>query len=113
MMQAIHRKIIAMDGRDKFDKYTELWRDVERAREAIYFAQKDCELIAHLRDRGQQGLEQAILELCAMRCPKCGRKLEETVSARPHRPLHRLWRGVARPGRVGGLGARGAHELAG
>jgi Transcription factor zinc-finger len=49
-----------MDGRSKFDKYTELWRDVERAREDIYFAQKDR-------------------ELCSMRCPKCGRKLEETV----------------------------------
>jgi Pyruvate/2-oxoacid:ferredoxin oxidoreductase delta subunit len=49
-----------MDGRSKFDKYTELWRDVERAREDIYFAQKDR-------------------ELCSMRCPKCGHRLEETV----------------------------------
>jgi Zn-finger nucleic acid-binding protein len=24
-------------------------------------------------------LERAVLELCAMHCPKCGRKLEETV----------------------------------
>ncbi|HEX9870684.1 MAG TPA: zf-TFIIB domain-containing protein [Candidatus Tectomicrobia bacterium] len=68
-----------MDGRGKFDKYTELWRDVERAREDIYFAQKDRELIAQLREKGQQELEQGILELCSMRCPTCGRKLEETV----------------------------------
>jgi Zn-finger nucleic acid-binding protein len=71
-----------MDGRSKFDKYTQLWRDVERAREDIYFAQKDRELIAALREKGQQELEQAILELCAMRCPKCGRKLQETVYQR-------------------------------
>ena len=68
-----------MDGRGKFDKYTELWRDVERAREDIYFAQKDRELIARLREQGEQELEPAILELCSMRCPKCGRKLEETA----------------------------------
>jgi Zn-finger nucleic acid-binding protein len=66
-----------MEGRGKFDKYTELWRDVERAREDIYFAQKDRELIAQLRQKDQMELEHAILELCAMRCPKCSRKLEE------------------------------------
>ena len=68
-----------MEGRGKFDKYTEFWRDVEHAREDIYFAQKDRELIARLREKDQQELEQAILELCYMRCPKCGRKLEETI----------------------------------
>jgi hypothetical protein len=71
-----------MDERSKFDKYTELWRNVERAKEDIYFAQKDRELLAQLREKGQQELEQAILELCSMRCPKCGRKLEETVYRR-------------------------------
>jgi hypothetical protein len=68
-----------MDGRGKFDTYTEFWRDVERAREDIYFAQKDRELIAKLREKDQKELEQAILELCAMRCPRCGRKLAETT----------------------------------
>jgi hypothetical protein len=68
-----------MDGRGKFDTYTEFWRDVERAREDIYFAQKDRELIARLREKNQEDLERAILKLCAMRCPKCGRKLEETT----------------------------------
>ncbi len=67
-----------MSGRGKFDKYTEFWRDVERAREDIYFTQKDRELIARLREKDQEELERAILEICAMRCPKCGRKLEET-----------------------------------
>ena len=43
-----------MEGRGKFDKYTEFWRDVERAREDIYFAQKDRELIAQLREKGQR-----------------------------------------------------------
>ncbi len=64
-----------MSGREK---YTEFWRDVERAREDIYFAQKDRELIAKLREQEQPDLERTILELCWMRCPKCGRKLEET-----------------------------------
>lgn len=68
-----------MQGRGKFDKYTEFWGDVERAREDIYFAQKDRELIAQLREKAQQELEQAVLELCDMRCPKCGRKLGEIL----------------------------------
>jgi ferredoxin len=67
-----------MDGRSKFDKYTETWRDIERAREDIYFAQKDRELLAQLRVKDQQELEEAILELCRLRCPKCARKLDET-----------------------------------
>jgi hypothetical protein len=66
-----------MDGRGKFDRYTEFWRDVERAREDIYFAQKDRELIARLREQEQAELERAVLELCRMRCPKCGGDLEE------------------------------------
>jgi hypothetical protein len=68
-----------MEGRGKFDKYTEFWCDVERAREDIDFAQKDRELIGQLREKGQQELDQAIVDPCSMRCPKCGRKLGETV----------------------------------
>jgi hypothetical protein len=33
------RRINAMEGRGKFDKYTKFWRDVERTREDIYIAQ--------------------------------------------------------------------------
>jgi len=73
------RRVRTMEGRSKFDKYTEFWRDVERAREDIYFARKDRELIAQLREKDQRELEQAILELSSMRCPKCGRKLEELL----------------------------------
>lgn len=68
-----------MDGRSKFDKYTEFWRDVEHARQNIYFARKERELIAQLREKDQPELEHAVLDLCAMCCPKCGRKLEETM----------------------------------
>jgi hypothetical protein len=57
-------------------------RWLARAREDISFAQKDRELIARLREKDQQELDQAILELCQMRCPKCGRKLEEIVYQR-------------------------------
>jgi len=67
-----------MEGRGKFDKYRELWRDVEWAREDIYFAQQDRELIARLSQKHEEDLKRAILQLCAMRCPRCGRKLEET-----------------------------------
>jgi Transcription factor zinc-finger len=52
---------------------------ISSAREDIYFAQKDRELIAQLREKDQQELEGTILELCHLRCPKCGRKLEETI----------------------------------
>ena len=71
-----------MEGRGKFDRYTEFWRDVERAREDIFFARKDRELIARLREKDQQELKRAILELCWMRCRKCGRKLDEILYQR-------------------------------
>jgi ferredoxin len=45
----------------------------------LYFAPQDRELIAQLREKDQQELEGAILELCHLHCPKCGRKLEETI----------------------------------
>jgi hypothetical protein len=35
-MQAIQKRTDTMEGRGKFDKYTEFWRDVERAREDIF-----------------------------------------------------------------------------
>jgi hypothetical protein len=49
----VDRRVIAMEGMGKFDKYTEFWRDIERAREDIHFAQKGRELIARLREKGQ------------------------------------------------------------
>ncbi|MBI4641761.1 MAG: zf-TFIIB domain-containing protein [Candidatus Tectomicrobia bacterium] len=68
-----------MDGRGKFDTYTEFLQNLEHGRENAYFAQKDRELIAKLREKDQEELERAIFELCSMRCPKCGQKLEETI----------------------------------
>ena len=66
-----------MEGRGKFDTYTAFWRDVEPAGEDIYCAQKDCEPIPRPREKEQEELKRAVVDLCRLRCPKCGRKLEE------------------------------------
>jgi hypothetical protein len=51
----MHRRTNAGDGRGKFDKYTELWRDVERARENIYVAHTGWlgDLISRMTGRGE------------------------------------------------------------
>ncbi|HET8562856.1 MAG TPA: zf-TFIIB domain-containing protein [Candidatus Binatia bacterium] len=57
---------------DEKDRFGETMRLVERAREDIYFTQRDRELIEKLRARLQK-VEEAEPELT---CPRCRRKLE-------------------------------------
>jgi Pyruvate/2-oxoacid:ferredoxin oxidoreductase gamma subunit len=53
---------------------------------------------------------RAVLDALPEMRPQTG---GDILSERPHQPLHRLRRGVARPRRARGLGARGAHRLDG
>ena len=70
----------AMEGGGKFEKPIQFWHDVEHARGDIYSARKDCELIARLWEKDRQELEQTVLDLCYMCCPKRGCKLGEIRS---------------------------------
>ena len=53
------------------DRYGEFISLVERAREDVYFAQKDRELLDKQKRRLEQA-QQGQLELHTMSCPQCG-----------------------------------------
>lgn len=60
---------------DEKDRLSEKLREKEKAEEDRYFAERDRELLAKLKQK-QTGTEEATLRQQAlMRCPKCGEKL--------------------------------------
>lgn len=59
---------------DEKDRFGEKMRLLERAKEDIYFAEKDRELIEKLKARLRRVERGGTAE--ALRCPKCGGKLE-------------------------------------
>ena len=52
-------------------------RDKERGEEDRYFAERDRELIATLKQAREAEQEQAIRELARARCPRCGARLSQ------------------------------------
>src|SRR5262245_38077754 len=64
---------------DEKDRLGNKLRDVERAREDQYFAQRDRELLEKLKKSKAQDQESALREASVGRCPKCGQRLEERV----------------------------------
>ena len=57
---------------DDKDRYGETMKLVERAKEDIYFAERDRELMAKLKAKLQKA-EKTAIDLC---CPKCAGHLE-------------------------------------
>ncbi len=57
------------------DRFGDKLRDVEKAREDTFFAERDRELIRKLKAQSGAQEEQAVRELARMRCPKCGDRL--------------------------------------
>jgi hypothetical protein len=58
------------------DRYGDKLRDVEKAREDKFFADRDRELLMKLKAQAGSQEEQAVRELARMRCPKCGERLD-------------------------------------
>lgn len=54
----------------------------ERVQEDDYFRKLDQELMAALRDKSAEEIEQAIRTYTRMRCPQCGEPLEATLERR-------------------------------
>jgi DNA repair exonuclease SbcCD ATPase subunit len=80
---------------DEKDRYGDKLRDAERAREDLYFAERDRKLVEELR-RAQAGETEAPLNEAAQgRCPKCGTRLREHagagVSAAECPSCHGVW----------------------
>lgn len=60
---------------DEKDRFGDKLREVEKAREDHFFAERDRELIQKLKAQSGTHEEQAVRELAHMRCPKCGDRL--------------------------------------
>jgi hypothetical protein len=57
------------------DRFGDKLRDVEKAREDKFFADRDRELLAKLKGQTQEQQEQAVRDLARTRCPRCGERL--------------------------------------
>ena len=75
-----HRRPTMSDGEK--DRFGDKLRDVEKAREDKFFAERDRELLQKLKAQTGTQEEQAVRELARMRCPKCGERLTTRTPAR-------------------------------
>jgi hypothetical protein len=57
------------------DRLGDKLHDVEKAREDIYFAERDRKLVEQLRLGKESDAEDAAKRAAHMRCPKCGERL--------------------------------------
>jgi hypothetical protein len=82
---------------DEKDHLGEKMRLKERAEEDRYFAERDRELIAKLKQAQAAEQEKTIRELAHARCPQCGERLQQrpfhgtTINACP--ADHGIWLG--------------------
>ena len=80
---------------DEKDRLGEKLRDAERAREDVYFAKRDRELLEKMRRTKEGEAEESLKEAAIARCPKCGTRLAThelhgvTVDACPG--CHGMW----------------------
>lgn len=58
------------------DRLGDKLRDVEKAHEDKFFAERDRELLQKLKAQTETSAEQSVRELARMRCPKCGDRLK-------------------------------------
>ncbi len=64
---------------DEKDRLGIKLREKERAEEDRYFAERDRELIAKLKQAQETEQEKTLRELAHFRCPKCGERLSQRL----------------------------------
>jgi rubrerythrin len=64
---------------DEKDRLGQKLKDVERAKEDLYFAEQDRKLIEKMRKAKAEEMEAHIRQLAHMRCPKCGARLQHVM----------------------------------
>ena len=83
-----------MTANDK-DRFGDKLRDVERAREDQYFAERDRKLVEELRRAKEGEAETTLKEVALGRCPKCGTRLEthtlHEISVEECPSCHGMW----------------------
>ena len=82
-------------GNDEKDRLGRALHDKERAEEDRYFAERDRELLRKLKEKRQAEEESAAQRQAALRCPKCGARLQEAqisgVTADECPACHGMW----------------------
>src|SRR5947209_1898994 len=80
---------------DEKDRLGDKLREVERAREDLYFAERDRKLLEGLRQAKAGEAEAALKDLTRGRCPKCGTALQQHmgrgISAAECPSCHGVW----------------------
>jgi uncharacterized protein len=61
------------------DRLGDKLRDVEKAREDLYFAKRDQELLEKLKRQKEQQFKDELQAAGTMTCPRCGAELSERV----------------------------------
>jgi hypothetical protein len=61
------------------DRFGDKLRESEKAREDLYFAKRDKELIDKLKSEKEKAFQDELAAAAAMRCPRCGHGLDERV----------------------------------
>ncbi len=61
------------------DRLGDKLRDVEKAREDTFFAERDRELLAKLKSSTATQEEDSVRALARTRCPRCGERLTTTT----------------------------------
>lgn len=64
---------------DEKDRFGDKMREVEKAREDLFFQQRDKELVEKMRREKAAEEEVAVRASARGRCPKCGHSLEQRV----------------------------------
>lgn len=59
------------------DRLGDKLRDAEKAREDLYFAKRDQELIDKLKREKDQAFKDELAAAATMTCPRCGQSLQE------------------------------------
>jgi len=80
---------------DEKDRLGNKLRDVERAREDLYFAERDRKLLEKLRGAKEGETDDALKAAVSGRCPKCGTRLQQhtvhNVSVEECADCHGMW----------------------
>jgi ribosomal protein L37AE/L43A len=87
------------------DRLGDKLRDVERAREDLYFAERDRELVAKARHGKESETEAVIKQAAHMRCPKCGERLQQRslhgIEVDECSACHGMWLDQGALGKIG------------
>lgn len=93
------------------DRLGDKLHDAERAKEDIFFAERDRELLAKLRQGKESEIEESLRHAAHMHCPKCGEPLRQRSLHGVHvdecRKCHGMWLDQSEAEKIGSRESEG------